>query len=471
MSAGLRRLLARLFFERHILIRGTSGVRHVQVPPWLPAAALLASGAGIAGMAHVAAGYIEGGQLLDLLRVEVAVKQVQVDFAENTKEDLREHVAALEERLAATTRDLEAVRERLVDEAAQNSQLRGQLFTTELQLRNLEELNGEATLQRDEAHERLAAAETAYTEKSAEMSDLERSLEAARHNETQRNVISGRLKLLESEREAAAQRVHDLKSGLDAAEKKAAQAVADRDRAQRERDRMRGQLAELEKRMTTLAAASPAAATDARQSAAPSHGGWSDVERLLTASGIDVAGLMSRFNAVPPAQGGPFVAIDPRQKPPKDEISIANLQNMLKSLPLAEPLDGDYQLESRFGMRRDPFNKRQALHAGLDFFAAFRSPIYNTAPGTVVFAGAKAEYGRVVEIDHGHGIVTRYAHLHRAMVVPGQRLTGRELIGQLGSSGRSSGPHLHYEVMVNGVPQNPERFLEAGRSAVRLVKN
>jgi murein DD-endopeptidase MepM/ murein hydrolase activator NlpD len=433
---------------------------------------LLASVSGIAGVAHVATGYIEVGRLLDLLRVEVAVKQVQVDAAENTKEDLREHVAALEERLAATTRDLEAVRQRLVDEAAQNSQLRGQLFTTELQLRNLEELNGEATLQRDEAHERLAAAETAYAEKSAEMSDLEKSLEAARHNETQRNVIAGRLKLLEGEREAAAQRVHELKSGLDAAEKKAAQAVAERDRAQRERDRMRAQLNELEKRVTTLAAA-PAVpvASDSKHNNAHSPGGWSDVERLLTASGIDVAGLMSRFNAVPPAQGGPFVAIDPRQKPTNDEVSIANLQNMLKSLPLAEPLEGDYQLESRFGMRRDPFNKRQALHAGLDFSAAFRSPVYNTAPGTVTFAGAKAEYGRVVEIDHGHGIVTRYAHLHRAMVVPGQRLTGRELIGQLGSSGRSSGPHLHYEVLVNGAPQNPERFLEAGRSAVTLVKN
>jgi murein DD-endopeptidase MepM/ murein hydrolase activator NlpD len=464
--------MARLFFERHIFIRGTTGVRHVRVPPWLPAATLLATGAGIAGAAHVAAGYVEVGRLLHLLRVEVAVKQVQVDAAENTKEDLREHVAALEERLAATTRDLEAVRQRLVDEAAQNTLLRGQLFTAELQLRNLEELNGEATLQRDEAHERLAAAETAYAEKSAEMSDLEKSLEAARHNETQRNVIAGRLKLLEGEREAAAQRVHELKSGLDAAEKKAAQAVAERDRAQRERDRMRTQLAELEKRVTTLAGAAPIpAASDSKHSASQGLGGWSDVERLLTASGIDVAGLMSRFNAVPPAQGGPFVAIDPRQKPMNDEVSIANLQKMLKSLPLAEPLDGDYQLESRFGMRRDPFNKRQALHAGLDFSAPFRSPVYNTAPGTVIFAGAKAEYGRVVEVDHGHGIVTRYAHLHRAMVVPGQRLTGRELIGQLGSSGRSSGPHLHYEVLVNGVAQNPERFLEAGRSAVTLVKN
>jgi murein DD-endopeptidase MepM/ murein hydrolase activator NlpD len=430
----------------------------------------MASGAGLAGAGHLAAGYFEVGRVLELLQTEVAVKQVQVDLAENTKEDLREHVAALEERLAATRRDLEEAHQRLAEETAQNTILRGQVFTAELQLKNLEDMNGEATLQRDEAHERLAAAETAYAEKAAEMSELEKSLEAVRHNETQRNVITGRLKLLESEREVAAGRVQELKAGLDAAEKRAAQAVAERDRAQRERDRMRSQLAELEKRVTTLAATSSAADSKTVAAAAlPS--GWSDVERLLTASGIDVAGLMSRFNAVPQAQGGPFVAIDPRQKPRNDDVSIANLQKMLNALPLAEPLEGSFKLESRFGMRRDPFNGRQALHAGLDFSAAFRSPVYNTAPGTVIFAGARPEYGRVVEIDHGHGIVTRYAHLHRAMVVPGQRLGGRELIGQLGSSGRSSGPHLHYEVLVNGAPQNPERFLQAGRSAVQLVKN
>jgi murein DD-endopeptidase MepM/ murein hydrolase activator NlpD len=102
------------------------------------------------------------------------------------------------------------------------------------------------------------------------------------------------------------------------------------------------------------------------------------------------------------------------------------------------------------------------MHTGLDLSAPFKSPVYNTAPGTVIFAGAKGEYGRVVDIDHGSGIVTRYAHLHRIMVVKGQHLAGREQIGQLGSSGRSTGPHVHYEVQVNGVPQDPEKFLQAG---------
>jgi murein DD-endopeptidase MepM/ murein hydrolase activator NlpD len=80
----------------------------------------------------------------------------------------------------------------------------------------------------------------------------------------------------------------------------------------------------------------------------------------------------------------------------------------------------------------------------------------------VIFAGSKGEFGRVVDIDHGSGIVTRYAHLHRITVALGQRLAGREQIGLLGSSGRSTGPHVHYEVQVNGVPQDPEKFLQAG---------
>jgi murein DD-endopeptidase MepM/ murein hydrolase activator NlpD len=106
------------------------------------------------------------------------------------------------------------------------------------------------------------------------------------------------------------------------------------------------------------------------------------------------------------------------------------------------------------------------MHTGLDFSAPFRSPVYNTGPGIVIYAGPKGEYGKVVEIDHGGGIVTRYAHLHRTLVVRGQRLGEREQIGQLGSTGRSTGPHVHYEVLVNGVPQDPEKFLAIGRSVL-----
>jgi murein DD-endopeptidase MepM/ murein hydrolase activator NlpD len=130
-----------------------------------------------------------------------------------------------------------------------------------------------------------------------------------------------------------------------------------------------------------------------------------------------------------------------------------------------------YQLESRFGARVDPFNHHQSIHTGLDFAAPYKTPVYNTAPGTVIFAGAKGEYGKVVDIDHGSGIVTRYAHLHRITVALGQHLTSRSQIGLLGSTGRSTGPHVHYEVLVNGVAQDPEKFLEAGKNALQISAN
>jgi murein DD-endopeptidase MepM/ murein hydrolase activator NlpD len=85
----------------------------------------------------------------------------------------------------------------------------------------------------------------------------------------------------------------------------------------------------------------------------------------------------------------------------------------------------------------------------------------------VMFTGVKDNYGKVVEVDHGHGIVTRYAHLHRIVVALGQKVPVHQQVGELGSTGRSTGPHLHYEVLVNGAAQDPEKFLQAGKNVVQ----
>src|SRR5208282_6171530 len=107
----------------------------------------------------------------------------------------------------------------------------------------------------------------------------------------------------------------------------------------------------------------------------------------------------------------------------------------------------------------DPFNRRPSFHTGLDLSAPYMSPIYATAPGIVTYAGYRGGYGRVVEIDHGNGISTIYGHMYRYMVSVGQRVAQHAQIGSLGSTGRSSGPHVHYEILVNGEPQDPERFI------------
>jgi murein DD-endopeptidase MepM/ murein hydrolase activator NlpD len=113
-------------------------------------------------------------------------------------------------------------------------------------------------------------------------------------------------------------------------------------------------------------------------------------------------------------------------------------------------------------VRFDPFTGRPAFHSGLDFAGSFSTPIYSTAPGVVSFTGVRTGYGNTIEIDHGGGFKTRYAHLQAIAVGVGQRVAVGQRIGAMGSTGRSTGPHLHYEIWVDGKPQNPDRFLRAG---------
>jgi murein DD-endopeptidase MepM/ murein hydrolase activator NlpD len=117
---------------------------------------------------------------------------------------------------------------------------------------------------------------------------------------------------------------------------------------------------------------------------------------------------------------------------------------------------------SGFGVRTDPFTGRPAFHSGQDFAGSMLTPILATAPGVISFTGVRSGYGNTIEIDHGGGFKTRYAHLAGIAVNVGQRVAVGQRIGAMGSTGRSTGPHLHYEVWVDGRPQNPDRFLKAG---------
>lgn len=128
-------------------------------------------------------------------------------------------------------------------------------------------------------------------------------------------------------------------------------------------------------------------------------------------------------------------------------------------VPTALPVDGP--IGSGFGFRTDPFSNRPALHTGLDFPAPPGTAISASAGGVVLTADWHPEYGHTVEIDHGNGLVTRYAHCLKVVVKVGQMVKRGQLIAQVGSSGRSTGPHLHFEVLLDGVPQDPRRFLAA----------
>jgi murein DD-endopeptidase MepM/ murein hydrolase activator NlpD len=137
------------------------------------------------------------------------------------------------------------------------------------------------------------------------------------------------------------------------------------------------------------------------------------------------------------------------------------LAETVKALPLAEPTPGA-ERSSGFGVRTDPFTGSPAFHSGQDFSGSRMAAIHATAPGVVSFTGQRAGYGNTVEIDHGRGFKTRYAHLAVISVSVGQQVGIGQRLGGMGSTGRSTGTHLHYEVWVNGRAQNPQRFLKAG---------
>ncbi len=135
-------------------------------------------------------------------------------------------------------------------------------------------------------------------------------------------------------------------------------------------------------------------------------------------------------------------------------------------VPTESPVPG-VALGSRFGWRLDPFTGQKALHSGLDFPANVGTPILAAAGGVVVSADRHPAYGRMVEIDHGDELMTRYAHASRLHVKKGDLVRRGEKIAEVGSTGRSTGPHLHFEVLVAGVQQDPKRFLDAGEALVR----
>jgi murein DD-endopeptidase MepM/ murein hydrolase activator NlpD len=139
------------------------------------------------------------------------------------------------------------------------------------------------------------------------------------------------------------------------------------------------------------------------------------------------------------------------------------LGDIANATPLAPPVAVDYRETSGYGQRIDPFNGRPAFHSGLDMAAFERAPVVATSPGTVVFAGTRSGYGYTVEIDHGHGFRTRYAHLRDIQVERGDQVAIGQRIGSMGNTGRSTATHLHYEVWFRGRAVDPVNFLRAGR--------
>jgi murein DD-endopeptidase MepM/ murein hydrolase activator NlpD len=195
------------------------------------------------------------------------------------------------------------------------------------------------------------------------------------------------------------------------------------------------------------------------------------IRGVLTELGVDAGKTATLDHAG--AMGGPFVP--PRA--PRDasgferqllrigvaRIQVLRLTRTLHGVPIRKPLEGEIDLASGFGVRQDPFSGAPAMHTGLDIHGEPGDPVRASADGTVTAAGWSGGYGRVVDIDHGNGLSTRYAHLSAIDVHVGQSIKTGQIVGKVGSSGRSTGPHLHYETWVRGEAVDPQKFLRAGQ--------
>ena len=196
------------------------------------------------------------------------------------------------------------------------------------------------------------------------------------------------------------------------------------------------------------------------------------MESMIAATGLDVNKMLTDagFSV---GQGGPELAADFAGGSSADlSVNVSHLegkvqrwqalQQVLACTPMIAPVDY-YHVTSKFGPRKDPFTGKRAVHKGVDMGGWPGTPVYATASGIVTKAGNTNRYGRMVEIDHGCGIKTRYGHLKKVLVKKGQQIDHRHVIGKLGSTGRSTGPHVHYEIRVGDEPLDPQKFIDAGR--------
>lgn len=238
-------------------------------------------------------------------------------------------------------------------------------------------------------------------------------------------------------------------------------------------------LARLEETLRTLQAGHDALLTTSAQTASAQ---LDRLEGALATVGINtgalVAGAAERVSAsasepdpcasAETGRGGPFVPMRMATETPAEDLRATmqrwnDLVVAMSNLPLGVPVE-NLRVTSGFGRRRDPFNRRQAMHAGIDYAGSLHAPVLATGGGVVSFSDRNGRYGKMVEIDHGHGFFTRYAHLAETSVTVGQEVERGTQLGLVGSTGRSTGPHLHYELRVGNEPRNPLKYIGVGKN-------
>ncbi len=417
-----------IFPTRQFILRTEHEVRSVSFPGWLQAsAAVLALGvAGWTGFTSYV--YLQNDRLLD--RHERAAQEADLRY-----ESLLAQVSDYQRRVDAITQELEVNHGQMMAMANQNSQLKENLEAVQSRLISVAEERREIEERREDLKQRLAG--------------LNREMDG---------LSTANYSLVED--------LQNTRSQL-------ASVIQQRVRTAAERDALQSEVNGLKETLVSLEGAQGQVVSRLSKLASETIG---ELETTLAMTRIDVERLVRREQKTE-GLGGPFVALPVETQAAtalKEDILSLNdrlarweaLNTLLSTLPLKEPVL-NYRVTSPFGPRRDPFNGRVSMHSGIDLGARSNTPVHAPSPARVKFVGWRGAYGRLVELDHGNGITTRYAHLRQILVKEGETVNPGDKIGLVGSSGRSSGPHLHYEVRVDNNPVDPHNFIKAGHHVLK----
>ncbi len=458
--------ICRLFPDRQILVRANDQVRFVTLTR---NAQLAMAGAGLVLLAWLAT----ASSMIFALNHSIDARDARLDRQRIAYDKLVGDVAQYQNKMAQVTRDLRERQASLLEMFEPGS---GAADVSAAQPTRPEEI---ATREAVHRHMRRLDGELdAITELSASLElnlgDVRRRLSAALSERDQvaaaRAELWQRLQDAQRRERGETDRNQTLRLTLGDTVQQLDRATDDRDRASTERDVYRTRVTELERGIADAQEQQQNLVYRLSERAADSI---QDAERIVALTGIKPESLIGALRQpIKGAQGGPFLPVGRKDPVQEMQTSLGQLdlqldrwealQKMLRAVPFAPPLD-KYTTTSSFGTRSDPFTQTQSMHQGLDLSAPRRTQIYAPAPGIVLFASRKDRYGKMIEIDHGMGLVTRYGHLDDITVKPGQRVGFREKIGLVGSTGRTSGAHLHYEVIVKGTPLDPQRFLDVGK--------
>ncbi|SBV95333.1 putative Peptidase M23B [uncultured Alphaproteobacteria bacterium] len=440
-DSRLMAFLRRRFPERMIYIR-TGGVSRTMTLTTTKQILMTTVLAGALGWTV----YASGMQLAH--EAILSLKSDQIAAARAAHDEVLAELVSYREKVAALTGDLQSSYARANDLAMQGVDLQKEIVAVERRMSSSG--RSDAAKQKDQAQ--LDALEQKYVGVETARAQIERERERLRK---QLAEIDQRMSRLASKGEVEND-VLELR-----------QAVLQRDLATSQRDTLVAENKRLSDRLERIQSAQKQLFD---QVAGLADGGITQIEKTLRKTGLNVDELLGKQEA---NRGGPFVPADLPDLG-REDLNTAmrslseqidrwdGLARLMDNLPLGYPVKTP-RITSGFGYRRDPFTGELAEHSGIDFRGEKGDVALATAPGTVVYVGDRGNYGLTVDIDHGMGLVTRFAHLEEALVKVGDELQTGGPVALIGNSGRSTGRHLHYEVRYNGQPYNPKELIRVKR--------